>query len=196
MRSSAGPWGEQLHVLPMARPQSRRSLSVQTEWLPYSSPSYRYYYKREILERVDGRRLVYKFGKNARGWRENENWGCQHLGHKPKTHSKWIMINEELDVNISKTTFQWYLCTMKGQKKSTSDGKNEHYSWWKNYFVTLKYVLCGEQTYTVFCELWSCMWLWCAVASVVMFCFVFFFPTPRTTGPVALRFLSRGREKK
>ncbi|XP_075470041.1 ETS-related transcription factor Elf-3 isoform X2 [Ascaphus truei] len=46
--------------------QKKKNTSMTYEKL---SRAMRYYYKREILDRVDGRRLVYKFGKNSSGWR-------------------------------------------------------------------------------------------------------------------------------
>ncbi|XP_053562909.1 ETS-related transcription factor Elf-3 isoform X2 [Bombina bombina] len=49
--------------------QKKKNTSMTYEKL---SRAMRYYYKREILERVDGRRLVYKFGKNSSGWRLGE----------------------------------------------------------------------------------------------------------------------------
>ncbi|XP_028925535.1 ETS-related transcription factor Elf-3 [Ornithorhynchus anatinus] len=49
--------------------QKKKNSSMTYEKL---SRAMRYYYKREILERVDGRRLVYKFGKNSSGWKEDE----------------------------------------------------------------------------------------------------------------------------
>ncbi|KAJ8257212.1 hypothetical protein GJAV_G00183120 [Gymnothorax javanicus] len=49
--------------------QKKRNSSMNYEKL---SRAMRYYYKRQILERVDGRRLVYKFGKNSSGWRVDE----------------------------------------------------------------------------------------------------------------------------
>uniref|UniRef100_A0A4X1SE24 ETS-related transcription factor Elf-3 n=1 Tax=Sus scrofa TaxID=9823 RepID=A0A4X1SE24_PIG len=49
--------------------QKKKNSSMTYEKL---SRAMRYYYKREILERVDGRRLVYKFGKNSSGWQEEE----------------------------------------------------------------------------------------------------------------------------
>lgn len=49
--------------------QKKKNTSMTYEKL---SRAMRYYYKREILERVDGRRLVYKFGKNASGWKLEE----------------------------------------------------------------------------------------------------------------------------
>lgn len=49
--------------------QKKKNTSMTYEKL---SRAMRYYYKREILERVDGRRLVYKFGKNSSGWKEEE----------------------------------------------------------------------------------------------------------------------------
>ncbi|XP_061730946.1 ETS-related transcription factor Elf-3 isoform X1 [Nerophis ophidion] len=49
--------------------QKKKNSSMTYEKL---SRAMRYYYKREILERVDGRRLVYKFGKNSTGWKVEE----------------------------------------------------------------------------------------------------------------------------
>uniref|UniRef100_A0A8C8SC17 ETS-related transcription factor Elf-3 n=1 Tax=Pelusios castaneus TaxID=367368 RepID=A0A8C8SC17_9SAUR len=49
--------------------QKKKNSSMTYEKL---SRAMRYYYKREILERVDGRRLVYKFGKNSSGWKEED----------------------------------------------------------------------------------------------------------------------------
>ncbi|KAK5933317.1 hypothetical protein CgunFtcFv8_013809 [Champsocephalus gunnari] len=49
--------------------QKKKNSSMTYEKL---SRAMRYYYKREILERVDGRRLVYKFGKNSNGWKTEE----------------------------------------------------------------------------------------------------------------------------
>uniref|UniRef100_A0A3P9Q4F0 E74-like factor 3 (ets domain transcription factor, epithelial-specific ) n=1 Tax=Poecilia reticulata TaxID=8081 RepID=A0A3P9Q4F0_POERE len=49
--------------------QKKKNTSMTYEKL---SRAMRYYYKREILERVDGRRLVYKFGKNSSGWKTEE----------------------------------------------------------------------------------------------------------------------------
>ncbi|XP_010879189.1 ETS-related transcription factor Elf-3 [Esox lucius] len=49
--------------------QKKKNSSMTYEKL---SRAMRYYYKREILDRVDGRRLVYKFGKNSTGWRVEE----------------------------------------------------------------------------------------------------------------------------
>jgi len=34
------------------------------------SRAMRYYYKKRILERIDGRRLVYKFGPTSKGWQQ------------------------------------------------------------------------------------------------------------------------------
>ncbi|XP_063811002.1 ETS-related transcription factor Elf-3 [Pseudophryne corroboree] len=55
--------------------QKKKNSSMTYEKL---SRAMRYYYKREILDRVDGRRLVYKFGKNSSGWRleEKVSIGC------------------------------------------------------------------------------------------------------------------------
>lgn len=54
--------------------QKKKNNSMTYEKL---SRAMRYYYKREILERVDGRRLVYKFGKNSSGWKEDEVLGSR-----------------------------------------------------------------------------------------------------------------------
>ncbi|XP_067907243.1 ETS homologous factor-like isoform X1 [Heterodontus francisci] len=49
--------------------QKKNNSSMTYEKL---SRAMRYYYKKGILERVDGRQLVYKFGTNAKGWKRME----------------------------------------------------------------------------------------------------------------------------
>lgn len=78
------------------------------------------------------------------GWTDGDwciNSGRTHVdGEKMKT-DPWNTTQDRphipasrelLDVNMSKTTFLCYLCTMRERgrkKKSTSNGKKEHYSW-------------------------------------------------------------------
>nr|XP_039266335.1 LOW QUALITY PROTEIN: ETS homologous factor-like [Styela clava] len=59
----AGMWGKKKNNPKMTYEKLRQSYEVFIFIL-------RYYYNRGILERVDGRRLVYKFGPNAHGWQQ------------------------------------------------------------------------------------------------------------------------------
>lgn len=46
-------------------------LTFKNKYLKFTNKYFSYYYKKKILEPVYGRRLVYKFGPKAMGWRTN-----------------------------------------------------------------------------------------------------------------------------